>query len=115
MATLIAVTGTYRNPDGTSATGTVSFRLSAPFANGGVIYHQATFVATLDGSGHLSQNLVANDDLITDPKGTTYTVKEAITGAPEREYQITVPHLAVDATVDLSTLMPNTQPAIGGS
>jgi hypothetical protein len=114
-ATTITVTGTYLNADGTACAGTVTFTLSEPITNSGVIYHQAPQVATLNGSGAISQILVANDDTGTTPTGSFYTVSEVLSGAPSREYSITAPHTAVGSTIDLSTLMPNTAPGIGGS
>jgi hypothetical protein len=112
-ATLITVTGTYYNVDGTAAVGTVSFKLSEPIANSNVIYHLLPKEVTLNGSGSISQLLVANDDTATTPTGSYYIVTEKITNSPSREYQIVVPHAATNGTIDLSTLMPNTQPGIG--
>jgi hypothetical protein len=54
--------------------------------------------------------LVANDDTAVD---SLYTVTEKIKGAPERDYCIVIPHAAVDGTVDISTLLPNTARGIG--
>ncbi len=91
-ASLVTVTGTFLNADGTAAGGTVSFRLSAPFSNGGSIYPLKTFQATLAGTGQISQVLAANDGAAT-PSGTYYNVLEQLTDVPEREYQIVVPTL----------------------
>lgn len=97
-AAIIPVTGTFLNADGTAATGTVTFKLSKPFANGGVIYHLMSFDATLDGSGHISQNLAANDGAAS-PSGTTYMVTEDIDDAPNREYSISVPQLGAPQNI----------------
>ena len=114
-ATIITVTGTYLNPDGTACSGTVTFTLNEPIANGNVIYHVQPQVVTLTGNGTISQKLVANDDAGTTPTGSFYTVNEDLSSAPQREYVATVPAASPGGTVDLSTLMPNTQPGIGGS
>jgi hypothetical protein len=112
-ATMITVTGKYLNADGTACSGTVTFTLNEPIANSNVIYHVQPQIVTLNGSGEISQSLVANDDTGTTPTGSFYTVNECLTDAPNREYVITVASASPDGTVDLSTLMPNTQPAIG--
>jgi len=105
-AAIVPVTGTFLNADGTAAAGTVTFKLSQPFANGGVIYHMMSFTATLDGSGHFSQNLAANDG-IASPSGTFYSVTEKIDNAPEREYVIQAPQLAAPQNITgVSTANP---------
>jgi len=113
-ATVITVTATYLNPDGSAASGKVTLALSEPIANANVIYHVQPQIATLNGDGTISQPLVANDDTATTPTGSFYTVTEDIEDAPQREYVVVIPHAASDATVDLSTLMPSTAPGIGG-
>lgn len=113
--TNITVTGTWQHADGTSATGKVEFVLSRPVANSNVIISNQPIIATLNGSGSISTTLVANDDTGTFPTGTFYLVTEQLIGAAHTEYEVVIPHSAVSGTIDISTLMPNTQPATGGA
>lgn len=111
--TNITVTGNYKNPNGSAATGTVTFLLSAQMENGGVIVEPEPVVATLV-SGALSQVLPATDDAGTLPTNARYMVIEQTSGSANREYSIPVPSASPGATVDLSTLMPDATPIFDG-
>lgn len=107
-ATEITVTGTFHNEDGTPASGTLQFQLSAAIANSDVVVSPVPLTVTLNSAGSFSVPLAANDDTATTPAGTSYTVIERITSTSNREYSIVVPSAAPGGTVDLSTLMPGT-------
>lgn len=110
--TVITVTRTYQNEDGTAAAGTVQFQLNQPIANGGVTRYHTPLTVTLNASGALSVPLVANDDTGTTPQGSFYIVIERVTSASNREYTVVVPSDAPGGTVDLGTLEPG-QPGWG--
>jgi hypothetical protein len=105
-ATEVTVTGTFRNEDGTAASGTLQFQLSSAIANSDVVVSPVPVTVTLNALGSFSLPLAANDDAATTPAGTSYTVLERITSSSNREYSIVVPSAAPGGTVDLSTLMP---------
>lgn len=111
--TVVTLTGTFQNADGTPADGTVQFQLTQPMANGDVIIETTPLAVILNASGGFSVPLRANDDTATLPVGTQYVVIERVTSTSNREYAITIPHAAVGGTVDLSTLMPTSPPGIG--
>lgn len=102
--TLVTITGTYESQAGAAAAGTVTFTLTKPMQCGNVIINPAPITVTLDGSGHFSTTLAANDDTGTVPQDAQYGVTELITGAEPRDYFITVAHAT--NPVDISTLMP---------
>lgn len=102
--TLVTVTCTYQYQDETPASGTVSFTLSVPVANSGLLLSGREQTVTLDASGKISLVLPANDDPGTIPAGSSYLVKERIAGSPVRVYSIVIPHTA--ASLDLSTVAP---------
>ena len=110
--TLVTVSHVFKNPDGTAASGTVAFRLSARITNSDVTYAAEVPVhSTLDGTGHLSQVLPANNDPGTTPASSTYIVTFMLNGASGvslsgDEYSIVVPYNAPGGTVDLGTLLP---------
>jgi hypothetical protein len=112
-ATAITVTGTYSNADNTAAAGSVTFELNQVIANANTIYHLQPQTVTLDGEGHFSQVLIANDDSGTTPTGSFYTVTEKINDSPETQYTIKVLHSAAGGTVDISTLIPSTSRGVG--
>jgi hypothetical protein len=105
--TSITVTGTYQDPAGNALAGTVKFMLSTTLRDGqtGPFVTPVPITATLS-DGALSQALVANDDTTTVPNGSTYQVVETIAGISRQPYNITVPHGAEDATIDLAALAP---------
>lgn len=103
--TAIVITGTFESESGAAASGTLTFTLTRAMANSDVVIAPAPIVVTLDGSGHFSTTLLANDDASTVPQGVQYGVTEQITGAEPRDYFITVPS-GLGGTVDISTLVP---------
>lgn len=110
--TVVTVTASYQNEDGTPAAGTVQFQLTEPISNGGTISYHTPLTVTLNASGQLSVPLVANDDTDTTPQGSQYVVIERVTSASNREYTVSVPHAAPGGTVDLAALQPG-QPGWG--
>ena len=111
--TVVTLTASYINGDGTAASGTVQLQLTQPMENSDVIDMNTPIAVILDSTGSLSVPLRANDDVGTLPTGTQYLVIERVTATSNREYLITIPRNAVNATVDLSTLMPTAPPGIG--
>jgi hypothetical protein len=74
--TRVNIVHTFENIDGTYATGTLQFRLSATMTNAGLTYTpEIPLVATIGPSGALSCFLPANDDgnLVTSPSGSYQT------------------------------------------
>lgn len=102
--TPVTVEGTFKSSAGQSAAGTLTFTLTQAMVNGGVSVPPSPIIATLDGSGHFSTVLYANDDEATVPQGVQYGVTEQVTGAQPRDYFILVSHATTP--VDLSTLTP---------
>jgi hypothetical protein len=92
---------------GAGATGTVRFVLDRQMSNGGdVAGLGAAWIATLDGSGNISQSLPSTLDTGTrTPSGTTdarMKVHEVITGRTDRIYYVQIP--TGPGTVDLGSL-----------
>ncbi len=102
--TTVVVEGTFKTSAGQSATGTLTFTLTQPMVNSDVSVQPSPIIVTLNGSGHFSTTLYANDDEGTLPQGVQYGVTEQITGAQPRDYFILVSHST--NPVDISTLMP---------
>lgn len=103
--TQITVQGTYKNPDGSAAQGTVTFQLNQVLQDslGHTLADRAPIVVTLV-AGVASALLYATDDPTTQPVGATYSVTESITNAPRRSYSISVPRLG--GTINLDTVAP---------
>jgi hypothetical protein len=106
--TMVRVTRDYTLASGEEPTGYVTFTPEVVMWNDWTI-PRVPIPAPLDADGKISQVLAATDDVATTPAGIkTYRVTEKITGAPERQYLVVVPHAAavVDGipTVDLATL-----------
>ena len=102
--TVVTVVGTFQSESAAAASGTLTFTLTKAMENGNVVIPPAPITVTLDGSGHFSQTLLANDDTGTVPPGVQYGVTEQIAGAQPRDYFITVAQAVTP--VDISTLMP---------
>jgi hypothetical protein len=102
--TPVTVTGSYESESGATAAGTVTFTLTQAMQNADQIVTPTPITVTLDGTGHFSTVLLANDDTGTTPPGVCYGVTEQITGGQQRDYFIVVSHAT--SPVDLSTLMP---------
>lgn len=105
-ATIVTVTGTYQNEDGTAAAGTIQFQLTEPITNAGTTVWPVPTTVTLNSSGAFSVPLPANDDAGTIPDGSQYVVIERVTSASNREYTVTVPSAAPGGTCTLASLMP---------
>lgn len=105
--TAIVVTATFKNPDGSNASGTVTFTPSTTLQDTGAVatIAQSTISAPLV-AGAISVTLAANDDPDLSPSGTTYTVVERVSGAPSRTYSVVIPSAAPSGTIDLSALAP---------
>lgn len=77
------VTGTWTNPDGSAAAGTISFRpVPSRYANNGNVIDAKTVTVTLDGSGTLGAGVI----LVT--CASLYKVTENLTGRPQNSYTI---------------------------
>lgn len=108
--TMVPLTHTFLNPDGTPASGSVRFSLSGRMTNGtSTIMPAEPITATLDASGHLSQTVPANDDTATVSTDTYphWDVTISIAGARTEEYAIVVPSVGGANPVDLFSLIPN--------
>ena len=108
-ATQITVTHTFKNPDGSPASGVIAFKLSQRISNGGVTYaEQVPIHATLNATGRLSQAMPANNDPTTTPIGSNYIVTFFLNsaGLSGDSVAIIVPYNAQGGTVTLGTLLP---------
>jgi hypothetical protein len=104
--TLVTLTATYEQADGTPATGRVLFAPVIPAGNTDPerVITQQTVEATLDVDGALSIDLVASDDPDWATTGPVqYTVAEHLDGLPVRRYFITVEG---PGPVDLASMQP---------
>jgi hypothetical protein len=108
--TQVTITHDFDLPAG--ALGTVSFSPVEPMHNAG---HTAagTIVATLDGTGALSQVVDATTDPGTTPVGVHYRVVLRVSGQPPTVWYTPVPH-AAGSTLDLSTLLAWASTGTGG-
>lgn len=100
----VTVTGSFRRPDGSAATGKVRFTPSARLvtSNDDIVVPYET-IATLDGSGDISLSLAATDDADVSPSGWSWQVDELIDGV-RRHYSILLP--AAVTPVDLADIAP---------
>lgn len=114
--TQITVTGNYQNPDGSAASGMVTFTPTAVMRNSDGLTETSvsqTVRATLNISGAISVQLAATDDPGTTPVGVTYLVREYISGQRQpASYYIAVPADTV-GTIDLDTVDRLEQPTVG--
>ena len=102
--TPISLQATRANPDGSPASGTISFTLNAEMLNGTESIQPAPISGVLNPSGQLVQQngqaiiLLANDDEGTTPAdpSAAYVVQENITGSSVVEYSIIILH---DSTI----------------
>lgn len=113
--TTCTVTHKFENPDGTPASGTVTFVLTKRMTNGTQTVVPGEVTATIQADGTLSASLWANNDPGTVPTDAQYAVtfRIATAGAPctDGPFFITVPG-GVGSTADLGALLP--QDGIGG-
>ena len=101
--THVTVTRDYDLATGDAPTGAVYFTPSDWLVNDGVTIPAARVTARLDAQGAITIDLAANTDPDTVPTGSSYTVREEITGQPVRTYQVIIPH-DIGSVVDLSGL-----------
>jgi len=98
--TPISLQATRANPDGSPASGTISFTLNAEMLNGTESIQPAPISGVLNPSGQLVQQngqpvvLLANDDSGTTPAdpSAAYVVQENINGSSVVEYSIIISH-----------------------
>lgn len=106
--TTITVTGTYTNPDGSAATGYVTFTPSVAVtdAAGKVIIPAATLTAGLAG-GAFSIVLPCTDNAGLSPSGWQWHIVVNITGinGPQSVFTVNLPS-TLGSTVDISALSP---------
>lgn len=105
--TLVTVSGTYTQLDGSAAVGTVTFSTSQPLIDGtgDVVIPKGSVVATLDETGAFTVDLPATDDSDVSPTGFTYRVIEEFTSPKvSRSYSVSLP--SADTDVDISELEP---------
>ncbi len=113
--TQVTVTGTFTAPDGSAATGTVSFALSSPLIQSGVVVVPAQVITANIEAGNLTNStggalsLAATNDPATTPVGVTYAVTVAVKGAPLYQFNAILPYTAGGGTIDISAL-PVTSP-----
>lgn len=102
--TPISLQATRANPDGSPASGTISFTLNAEMSNGTESIQPAPISGVLNPQGQLVQQngqaiiLLANDDEGTTPAdpSAAYVVQENINGSSVVEYSIIILH---DSTI----------------
>lgn len=111
--TLVTVTATYLRPDGSPASGRVSFVPSQVNALADTVLTTWRTTSYLNSDGELSVQLPATDDASWEAPGWSYRVIEQIDGADDRRYDITVP--AASPTLDLATAAPLAEPATASS
>lgn len=100
--TPVTVTGTYIHPDGSFATGTVTFT-SEPYLRDpalDLIVVPQPVQVTLNGSGHFSTTLMSTDDPDIDPT-FYYTVTEVI-GGKTTSFPLIVPKDTIGGVLDLA-------------
>lgn len=107
--TYVTITRDYDLADGNQPRGIVSFTPTAPMTNGPTVV-EAEVGRALDVDGNLSITVAANTDPATTPTGTSYLVRESISGTVTK-YYVQVPHDA-GATIDLATLTPARIPPV---
>lgn len=109
---VITVTATYLKPDGvTPASGEVSFIATGTMRDTleNLSIAPTEIIAYLDGNGHISVELTANDGQFTVPKGVTYEVTERIDDSNENKFFITVSETTEygSGILDLADIAPN--------
>jgi lysophospholipase L1-like esterase len=107
---VIVVTGTFLQGDGTPCIGSVTFSSNQEISN----QNDHTFVsigsrtAELDANGHFALPLPAGNDPDWSPVGWTYTVTVNVTNrsVARTPYAVLVPFNAPGGTIDLTALAP---------
>lgn len=109
---MVTISHSWSNLDGTPSSGSVEFQLSGAMRNGSTTYAASNpIIVALTPSGTISVVLPANDDATTLPQGRMYQVTEKIAGAREETYTISVPSASAGQTIDLGTLYPQDEVA----
>ena len=110
--TPIEVTGTYTLPDGSAATGTITFQATAemrdPATNIIILPHEVSVI--LDEFGSFSTMLYATNDVGVVPTGVTYEVNERLNGTAWSKYFISIDKESPGGMFDLADVIPNEQP-----
>lgn len=104
----ITVTGTFLDPAGNPASGTVTFdpgTVTLTDATGHAIL-AAPVTITLTASGQLSAVLPCTDNATLSPGPFTYTITAALEGMPAASYPGKALPRSLGATADLSALLP---------
>ena len=102
--TQATVTHTFKNPDGTAASGKVSFELTKRLSNGTQTVVPGEVVAALDGTGAISATLYSTVDAGTVPTDSQWICTLRLLGVGLETFSIVVP--AGGGNVDLATLLP---------
>lgn len=104
--TQITVTGRRQLPDGTPASGWVTFTPTVPMRNS-TSTAETSMRAPVYGeivAGVISAGVAATTDPGTTPPGATYRVEERVTGVSTiRVYHLAVPHDSPSGVLDLDT------------
>lgn len=103
----ITVTGTFLNPQGVPASGTVTFTPSTtPLKDvASKLFTGGSVTVTLNGSGAFAVPLICTDDNDLSPSGWTYTITTVVNGLTSTYTGKVIPYSPLSAT-DLSDLLP---------
>lgn len=112
--TLVPITGTFTNLDGTPASGRIYFASQQVVVVDGVTVVPRIQYADLDSSGSFTISLASTDDPDTSPTGWAYQVIESLNAKNGRApYYIFVPYNS--SGVNLATVAPVVPPPVLGS
>lgn len=103
----VVITHTFLNPDGSTATGLVSFKHTGRMTNGTSTIMPQQLDATLNTGGALSQAVTSTEDTGTVPNDVMCQVTIHLTGSDGVTYEVAVP--SGGGTVDLGSLLPGNQ------
>ena len=98
------ITHTFKNADGTAASGSITFALSKRITNGNETIVPASITANLNATGELSVELISNVDSGTLPEDSRWRMDWRILGSEPETFEIVVP--SGGGTVQLATLLP---------
>ena len=90
-ATPIILTGSFLNPEGLPAAGSVVASLTEAIANGGQSIGQLVRFAYLDENGNLALAVVSNLDAGTSPAGSQWYCTVDLVGSPRTAGYVSVP------------------------
>lgn len=102
--TPVVVSGTYVQPDGSAATGSITFQLNKVMRQASThqLATQVPVVATLSG-GAFSVSLFATTDPGTDVQNALYNVVEDLSRGPRRSYSLAIPYAG--GPIDLASIV----------